>query len=591
MARVIIDPGHGGATVAGGSSPFGASASGCLEKHVNLELSRRVVARLGSVARLTRDGDVNLSLRERAGIAATDGAAALVSIHASGETAGTHGSEVWLHDRHGQRSAELGADINASLGRVGPTRGVFRGPLGLLDPTYNGGVAACLIEVDNLSDPRGRKRLTEPREMDQLADAIAGGVRAYMGRFGDPLSSTITAREVSDSENLSPRYRGDQNLGRVIFNGFMRPGQDFVNRFIWLVWPQRRRPEDPPARVDVDLRIDLFDRDPQQDPTATPINTQQRRVQLSEGNKFGYEYTRLPEALDIYLRIQFTDYAPEQDAGMLLWTNGYGGGRSFGRPHGDPQLARRCYSRQMTVPGSYDAFEAEVRDQWIATCVTSRTDDLHFERRLVNGNSSLRRVWDEVRTTPADVPITLTAAYTFSDSGNVQAIEFTSNVSSVDFSDSPDVVQVSVPLSFDAANDRALAVIRVRRAAGETSHMGTSLARLECLCLKLKDPDVDHRVVRGDLYTLDKYTAGHISLDELLLDFRSTFRFVTTATSDTSLLNILVENESRTDGMTDFLNRRKKMDSGAFSPRLLELSQWIASRMGDPRDIYSCWNT
>lgn len=306
MAPVIIDPGHGGACAAGGSSPIGESSSGCLEKHVNLELSRRVVARLGSVAQLTRDGDVNLSLRERAGRAAFAGARALVSIHAGCGAPGTHGSEVWLHDRHGPRSAALGAEIHASLERIGPTRGVFRGPLALLDPTYSSGVAACLIEADNLADPRGRRRLTEPQAMDQLADAIAGGVRSYMARFGDP--GAIGVRDMSDSGNLRPRYRGDQNLGSVTFHGYMRPTQDFVNRFIWLVWPQRRRPDDPPASVDIDLRIDLFDRDPQQDPTATPIDTQRRRIQLAEGIKFGFEYTRLPEGLDIHVRIKFTDY-------------------------------------------------------------------------------------------------------------------------------------------------------------------------------------------------------------------------------------------------------------------------------------------
>ena len=586
MARVIIDPGHGGAVAVGGSSPFGASAHGSVEKHVNLELARRVASRLGSVAQLTRESDVNVSLRERADLAARSGARALVSIHAGG---GGRGSEVWLHDQHEPGSAELAHDLHSSLERVGPTRGVFRGPLAVLDPGCGRGVAACLIEADNLGDVHGHRRLTEPHAMDALADAIATGVRRYMARLGDPLSSTIAVREVSDNNNLSPRYRGDQNLGVVTFHGYMRPGLDFVNRFIWLVWPQRRRPDDSAPSVDIDLRIDLFDRDPQQDPTATPIDTQRRRVQLTEGVKFGFEYSRLPEGLDIYVRIQFTDYSAQQDAGQVLWTNGYGGSRSLGHPYGDPQLVARCYSRQMTVPAGYEAFEAEVRDQWIATCVTSRTDNLHFERRLVNGNPSLRRVWDAVHTLPLGSPITLNAAYTFDANGVTQAIEFSSNVSVVDFSNDPDPPIVA-PLSIDGTIDRTLAAIRARKASGETAYQGTSLNVLECLCVKAKDPAVNHHVIRGDLYTLNKWLSGHISLEELLLDFRATFQFAGTSPSDTHLLNVLVESEDRARGILDYLIRRKTLEGIDFAPRLLELSTWVASRIQDPRDIYSCWN-
>jgi len=329
MVRVIIDPGHGGSASVGGSSPFGTSAHGCVEKHVTLELARRVAARLGSVAQLTRDRDANLSLRERAVLAARSGADAFVSIHASSSA---HGSELWLHDRHAPQSADLAQELRSSLDAVGPTRGVFHGPLAVLDPAYGGSAAACLIEVDDLSDAAGHRRLTDPQALDKLAGALASGVRRYISRFGDA-GGAIAARQVSDSDGLAQRYRGDQNLGSVIFYGYMRPGLDFANRFIWLVWPQRRRPDDAPASVDIDLQIDLFDHDPQQDLNAQPIDTQRIRTQLTEGQRFGYEYTRLPAQTDIYVRMQITDYGQNQDAGQLLWTNGYGGpGGAVGSP-------------------------------------------------------------------------------------------------------------------------------------------------------------------------------------------------------------------------------------------------------------------
>ena len=179
--EVIIDPGHGGTQVFGGSSPLGVEPQGLAEKHVNLELARRVAGRLGSVAQLTRDCDVNVPLRERARLAASSGARALVSIHSNAGSQGMRGSEVWLHERHDGRSAALGRAMHENLARVGPTRGLFQGPLAVLDPSDTGGVAACLVEADYLSDPQGRARLTSPGGLDGLADAIAGGVRGYLG--------------------------------------------------------------------------------------------------------------------------------------------------------------------------------------------------------------------------------------------------------------------------------------------------------------------------------------------------------------------------------------------------------------------------
>jgi len=469
--HVIIDPGHGGVQPYGSSSPLGCQpAPGLAEKHVTLELAQRVAARLGPLAQLTRGGDVNLSLRERAQLAARSGAQALVSLHANTGAHGLRGSEVWVHERHDPRSAELARELHANLARAGHTRGMFQGPLAVLDPGYVGGAAACLIEADYLSDPQGRDRLTDPRRLDELADAISTGVRNYLGRatrvdpgagrssvlgiahglpnltFGPPgpgnrplgavvlgatpmrgspvqimwtdynesdtmagsywddvcvvdasgsevfrdriradglapggsqshyvvwtpqsagphtarirlntgdyaipedriddnqseisttvwggrpgyparLGSGISVREVNGADNLNPRYRSEQNLGSVIFYGYVQPRLDFTNRFIWLVWPMRRRPDDPPASVDIDLRMEIFDQDPQTNPNAAPLDSQLRRISLAEGARFGFEYSRLPPDTTIFIRIQFTDYSQQQDAGTLLWTQAYG---------------------------------------------------------------------------------------------------------------------------------------------------------------------------------------------------------------------------------------------------------------------------
>src|SRR5206468_664991 len=65
MPTVVIDPGHGGATATGGSSPNNATGpNGLLEKDLTLDLGRRVSALLAPRATviLTRTTDVNLSL-------------------------------------------------------------------------------------------------------------------------------------------------------------------------------------------------------------------------------------------------------------------------------------------------------------------------------------------------------------------------------------------------------------------------------------------------------------------------------------------------------------------------------------------------
>ncbi|MCW5808810.1 MAG: N-acetylmuramoyl-L-alanine amidase [Deltaproteobacteria bacterium] len=460
--QVILDPGHGGTVAYGGSTPYGfaPSGGGLPEKHVNLDLARRVAARLGSIAQLTRSGDTNLSLRDRAELAARSGARVLVSLHANAGGDGSRGSEVWLHERHARSSSELARDIDANLDRIGPTRGVFTGPLAVLDPEATGGCAACLVEADYLTDPHGRGRLTEARGLDALADAISSGIRTYLGRgaygearglpnlrFGigpegqaivvstaathmptqitwidhndsdtmagsyydtvtifDPsgqqvfhepplrnddglrprerlarmvwwtprvagthricvrlnsgeyaipedtlddnylcttaevgtgssggtyqsrrFGAAIAARQVSAPlPGMQPRYRADQNFGTATFHGMVRPGLDFTNNFVWLVWPHRRHPDDPPAAVHADLTFEIFEVDPERNANAVAIDTQTNRVDLGEDQQHGFEYSRLTPQQDYYVRITFTDYSQTQDAGRVLWTNAYG---------------------------------------------------------------------------------------------------------------------------------------------------------------------------------------------------------------------------------------------------------------------------
>ncbi|MGH9350432.1 MAG: N-acetylmuramoyl-L-alanine amidase [Vicinamibacterales bacterium] len=81
LQTIVIDPGHGGedAGVQG--------AGGTLEKHVTLEVARRVKAlietRLGIRVLLTRDDDVRVAIDERASLANNSKADLFISLHAN----------------------------------------------------------------------------------------------------------------------------------------------------------------------------------------------------------------------------------------------------------------------------------------------------------------------------------------------------------------------------------------------------------------------------------------------------------------------------------------------------------------------------
>src|SRR3989442_4401479 len=97
---VTLDAGHGGQAKVGGSSSNSATGhNGLVEKEVALDVAQRTAAKLGGRARvvLTRTGDVNLSLTDRA-LAARESASQLfLSIHFNGVHDPTiDGTAVWV---------------------------------------------------------------------------------------------------------------------------------------------------------------------------------------------------------------------------------------------------------------------------------------------------------------------------------------------------------------------------------------------------------------------------------------------------------------------------------------------------------------
>src|SRR5262249_51161795 len=114
------------------------------------------------------------------------GADVFLSLHANSGRPGERGSQIWVHPAAGPSSRALARELAAALGGRGlPDAQVQAGPLAVLTPDRLGGeVAACLIEVDFLSDPEGERRLTDDRSMAALAQAIGGALARYGGTLG-----------------------------------------------------------------------------------------------------------------------------------------------------------------------------------------------------------------------------------------------------------------------------------------------------------------------------------------------------------------------------------------------------------------------
>lgn len=100
---VVIDPGHGG------EDPGAIGPRGTREKHVALQIARRLAKRInatpGMRAELTRDGDYFIPLRERIRIAHGHQADLFVSVHADAFTrSSAHGSSVYTLSERGASS-------------------------------------------------------------------------------------------------------------------------------------------------------------------------------------------------------------------------------------------------------------------------------------------------------------------------------------------------------------------------------------------------------------------------------------------------------------------------------------------------------
>jgi N-acetylmuramoyl-L-alanine amidase len=202
-ATVVIDPGHGGTTNMGGSDANHAvSPSGVLEKNMTLKLGLLVRDALKSSADaaghnikivMTRETDKNLTLAERAGVAKSNRADRLLSLHFNGFNKVTRGTETYV--RQAADNVNLAADKkfaqriqSAAFGTLkahdagAKDRGVKEEKFGVLSDVSLGNTGgnkkcrACMLELEFIDV----KAVDELLNLGADSAAVRGAVAAAL---------------------------------------------------------------------------------------------------------------------------------------------------------------------------------------------------------------------------------------------------------------------------------------------------------------------------------------------------------------------------------------------------------------------------
>jgi N-acetylmuramoyl-L-alanine amidase len=234
VRKVVIDAGHGG------SSTGTRTPQGMMEKDLTLDIAgrlRRLLEQRSFQVVMTRDGDREVSLKERGGLANRAGADIFVSIHlnwiANRRSGGletyymgpTDDPELTrivasenresgysladmrrLLDRiyagvRQEKSRKLAETVQRSLyqslGRLSPAienRGIKTAPFIVLLTTD---MPSILAEVSSLSNDDEARLLTKPLYRQSIAEALAQGIRAYAEGVEEPAEMSLAARKES----------------------------------------------------------------------------------------------------------------------------------------------------------------------------------------------------------------------------------------------------------------------------------------------------------------------------------------------------------------------------------------------------------
>jgi|GEM_PF-2616235 len=210
MSKIIVlDPGHGGTTTVGGSSPNNATSfSGVLEKTMTLDMAKRIRLALNAQAPeveviLTRVTDVNVGITDRAQVSANQQADLFLSIHFNA-TIGARGVETWIRGI-GRGNINFAADrafaqkIQAAMvsairvhDAATPDRGVKSDDdraqgIGVLNDVSlgntNGAIhlsRACLAEIEFIDHPAVDRLFNTGPNMEAVRDGVACAIASAL---------------------------------------------------------------------------------------------------------------------------------------------------------------------------------------------------------------------------------------------------------------------------------------------------------------------------------------------------------------------------------------------------------------------------
>ncbi len=221
---IVIDAGHGGGVDAGGSTANGSEVQGMQEKTVTLEIGRRISEALGPNAIMTRSGDQNLTLRNRAAVAQQHNAVVFLSLHANAGENGARGGELYVHPRAAEASRRLAQALQAEASRIDPhSKPVQIAEMAVLAPELlPPDAAACLFEIDYLTNPDGRRRLTDPVLVQEISQSIVRGINLYLegapenGMPPHPPAGGGTVQALSGDDAQSVELIGDHTIIEII---------------------------------------------------------------------------------------------------------------------------------------------------------------------------------------------------------------------------------------------------------------------------------------------------------------------------------------------------------------------------------------
>jgi N-acetylmuramoyl-L-alanine amidase len=178
---VVIDPGHGG------ESKGAVGLSGLEEREVNLSVALNLMENLeaaGMRVILTREDDVDVSHRDRAGMAIREGADVFVSIHhnANAQMDRTiNRSEIYVPFDLGSPAFDLAYLLRMEL--QAKLKLPCEPPLPALYNVLKGNVPVSLLgEASYISCPEEERRLRRAPRRKKEAAAYLEAIRAYLSR-------------------------------------------------------------------------------------------------------------------------------------------------------------------------------------------------------------------------------------------------------------------------------------------------------------------------------------------------------------------------------------------------------------------------